>query len=111
MPALTCHVLPQLTGGPLPALCSSTAQGLECQPKRATHLLVQVPRLEQRLQTYLVRFEAAASLADACRVLDAHAAAIRSANILPTFESPFEANEGIRICCETIGTSRMPHRA
>ena len=40
-------------------------------------LLAQVPRLQQRLETYLVRFEAAPALADARRVLDAHAAAIR----------------------------------
>lgn len=37
----------------------------------------QVPRLQLRLETYVVRFEAAAALADACCVLDAHAAAIR----------------------------------
>lgn len=40
---------------------------------------LQVPRLQQRLTTYLVRFEAAAALADASRVLDAHATAIRCA--------------------------------
>ena len=39
--------------------------------------LPQVPRLQPRLETYLVRFEAAGALADATRVLAAHAAAIR----------------------------------
>ena len=37
----------------------------------------QVSRLQQRLETYLVRFEAAPAVADARSVLDAHAAAIR----------------------------------
>lgn len=71
-----------------PALCGQTTAGVVCRDDLVglttavtgdCWLLVcgQVPRLQQRLETYLVRFEAAPALADARRVLDAHAAAIR----------------------------------